>query len=272
MAVPPHLNFNPSDFQQARQGGAVVGAQSARLQQSADSDILQAQAAQARMQQEAQIANARIQQAQAQLSQQQILAEMAAKTRQEIAQQNHLKEQQQIANQAAYQNAQIGLGQQRIQQAKAISDARARDAAMRFAAQQDFSSRMARGESVDKALYANPGLVTPSTISAVTSATRPRPDSIPRADRVRDESLKTDIDEIILKLRDPRRMLSPSKKQELESQRRSLEQQRMSLAGGTKTSTSSSERVRVKSPNGKVGTIPASQLDEALRDGYTQVQ
>lgn len=32
------------------------------------------------------------------------------------------------------------------------------------------------------------------------------------------------------------------------------------------------ERVRVKSPDGKIGTIPSSQLKEALAEGYTQVQ
>lgn len=40
---------------------------------------------------------------------------------------------------------------------------------------------------------------------------------------------------------------------------------KMGAAGGN-------DRVRVKSPNGKIGTIPKSQLPDALRSGYTQVQ
>ncbi len=32
------------------------------------------------------------------------------------------------------------------------------------------------------------------------------------------------------------------------------------------------ERVRVKSPTGEVGSIPASQLDDAIKAGYQQLK
>lgn len=247
--IPSHLNFDPSDFQQARQGGASAGVAVAGGQRAGAAQASQARQAQARMAQESQLANQRIALAQQQLTQQQILAEMEAQTRKEIAQQNHLKQQQEIEVQKAYQTSRLGLEAQRIKQAEAVNNARARDAAMRFSAQQDFSSRMFRGESVDKALYANPGLVTPSTISAVTSATRPRAATISPETKVRDEALKTDIDEIVRQLRDPYGAMDPADKEKLKQERKSLEQQRAELAGGrapasTSTGTGGEEIIR----------------------------
>lgn len=44
------------------------------------------------------------------------------------------------------------------------------------------------------------------------------------------------------------------------------------LAKGAEKAPDASGRVRVKSPDGKVGTIPSDQLDEAKKAGYTEVQ
>lgn len=43
-------------------------------------------------------------------------------------------------------------------------------------------------------------------------------------------------------------------------------------AGAGAAKTPAADRVRVKSPDGQVGTIPRSQLQDALKAGYTQVQ
>lgn len=51
-----------------------------------------------------------------------------------------------------------------------------------------------------------------------------------------------------------------------------IDQKRSDILAGKSASTpAKSGRVKVKSPQGKVGSIPAEQLDEALKSGYTEV-
>lgn len=44
------------------------------------------------------------------------------------------------------------------------------------------------------------------------------------------------------------------------------------LTGATPAPDAANQRVRVKSPEGKIGSIPANQLDDAIKSGYEQVQ
>jgi hypothetical protein len=42
--------------------------------------------------------------------------------------------------------------------------------------------------------------------------------------------------------------------------------------GGAQTAPATGARVKIKSPDGKVGTVPAEQLQDALAQGYTEVK
>jgi hypothetical protein len=116
--VPTWLQVNPSDFVRAGSAGAEAGLGAARVAQ-------EAAALKQRAAQEA-----------ARLSHAEHLQSMELQARQEIAEQNRLREDQQMALQNAYRTSQIGLGKARIAQAEAIADQKAREAAMQFADEQ----------------------------------------------------------------------------------------------------------------------------------------
>lgn len=50
-----------------------------------------------------------------------------------------------------------------------------------------------------------------------------------------------------------------------------IDKQIEDILNGKKSPTPKAGRIKVKSPQGKVGTIPAEQLDEAIKSGYTEV-
>lgn len=96
------------------------------------------------------------------------------------------------------------------------------------------------------------------------------------AGTVEDDVLKSQIKE----LRDSLKSMSESVKNDVpriaaaHREISNLEKQRISLArgGATPSPAPSKERVKVKSPDGKVGTIPADQVDEAAKAGYSIVK
>jgi hypothetical protein len=129
MGVPPWLNVTPDSFVRSANEGASAGLGAARLRQAGDSDA-------ARLALEAQSIAQRADAADAQLSEHERIAQMEAQTRKEIAQQNQLRETQQLAIEQAYKQAQLGLGKQRIDEQKAIANAKAKEAAMTYQQEQ----------------------------------------------------------------------------------------------------------------------------------------
>lgn len=128
-STPPWLDVKPSDFVHAANEGASAGLGAARLRQAGESEA-------GRLALEAQSINERAAAQEAQLSEHERIAQMEAQTRKEIAQQNQLRETQQLAIQQAYHQAQIGLGKQRIDEQKAIANAKAKEAAMTYQQEQ----------------------------------------------------------------------------------------------------------------------------------------
>jgi len=146
MTIPPWLNVTPSQFVQAGQAGAEAGLGAARVAQ-------EAAALKQRAAQEA-----------ARLSHAEHLQSMELQARQEIAEQNRLREDQQMALQNAYRTSQIGLGKARIAQAEAIADQKAREAALQFADEQGFTQEIAGGSPVAQAMAKYPR-VRPSIVN-----------------------------------------------------------------------------------------------------------
>lgn len=156
---------NPLNVVAAMNSGADAGSARARLQTSHDEAL--ARNALEAQQQANQIAMARERNAQ-----QQVQAKMEMEARQKTQEQQALKEDQRIKIQGAYQEQQLGIQQQRLQQAEAEAAAKAQSAAMDFAAKQSYANDRAAGMSNEKALWNNPRLLTPGTMSA---SSRPIP-------------------------------------------------------------------------------------------------
>jgi len=136
--IPPWLDVNPSQFVRAGQEGAEAGLGVARLRQSAQSDA-------ARLGLEADALAQKAQSDAAHLSQQEHIAQMEMQARKEIAEQNRLREDQQMLIQNAYHQAEIGLGKARIDQQRALADEKAKEAAMTFAQESALAQHIAAG-------------------------------------------------------------------------------------------------------------------------------
>lgn len=152
--------LRPPDLVGAASEGAQAGLGAARI-------ALQAEQMHQQNQQEG-----------ARLSQQEHIAQMEAQTRQEIAQQNQLRESQRLAIEQAYQNAQIGMAKGRLEQQQAVAAAKAKEAAASFQRDQAFSADLASGMSVIDAYKRNP--VSAETVNALSRvSTKEQPDTKP---------------------------------------------------------------------------------------------
>jgi hypothetical protein len=119
--IPPWLNVQPSDFVRAGSAGAEAGLGAAKvaLEAKAQSDQAALQAAR--------------------LSQAERIANMEMQARREIAEQNRLREDQQLAIQSAYHTAQIGVAKDRIAEQQALAEAKGRAAANQMARNAGFA-------------------------------------------------------------------------------------------------------------------------------------
>jgi hypothetical protein len=153
------------DVSGAIQGGASAGNAAARAASEATNEsariALEASNMQQRNQMEAQ-----------RLSQAERLAMMENQTRKEIAQQNQLREQQRLAIEQAYRQATLGIAKGRLEEQRAVADAKAKEAAMRIQRERDFGTAIASGMSVMDAYRKFP--VPASVINAFTRA-QPKP-------------------------------------------------------------------------------------------------
>lgn len=300
--LPPWLNVSPSDFVRAAQAGASAGLEAGALEQRGRSDA-------ARLALEAQSINQRAEAEAAQLAEHERVANMEMKARQEIAEQNRLRQSQEDLIQNAYRTAQIGLGKQRIADQQAVAAAKARDAALQFADEQAFAQEIASGTKIPEAMMKHPR-VRPSVVSALASTTTmalPAPQEISpgvrilqtspnryqvlpkQVDAAKQEKLKT-LHAELKRLGDLYEVSSEADRPGIQARIDENERKRIALTTeeprvkGTAedllrktgmeiptTAEPSGKRVRVRSKEGKVGTIPAEQLEEALAEGYTQL-
>ncbi len=137
-SLPPWLDVTPAQFVQAGNEGANAGLAAAHLRQSADQHAAQLAAEHARIQQQAAAESAK-------LSQQQHIAEMEMQARKEIANQNHLREQQQNLQLNAYRQSEIGLRQAQLERMQALNDAAAREKAMMYAQEAGLANHISQG-------------------------------------------------------------------------------------------------------------------------------
>ena len=185
-SLPPWLNVRPADFAQAAEAGNRASMEAMQIQNQA-------------------------QQADAKMRQENALMQMQMKMRQDILKQQMARQQQQMANQTAYHQAEVGLGQgrldesmkaeqDRMDQERAVQQAKAQDAAQKFAASQKFLNLRKSGVPADQALLQVPELMTPGTAASLArQAANPRPAPIPRRtleQSVQDETLKSELNEI----------------------------------------------------------------------------
>lgn len=104
----------------------------------------------------------------ARLNQQAVNAQMEASARAQVQQQENLREQARLATQKAYQDAQIGLEKQRLDEATMVNRAKLESAARKAMASQKLSSLLAQGVPIDQALLQTPELATPQNIMAAS--------------------------------------------------------------------------------------------------------
>jgi hypothetical protein len=188
MQIPPWLDVSPSQFVQAREAGVRAGQENAQLGQQGD--LERARLAQerdlegARISQQGQMEGARLAQSAAEAAQQLGLAKqrleaqqkqtaMEFQAGQETAKQNFMLRQTQDAVANAYKQAQIGLGQQRIDQtAKKVQQDTA-EKAQALADRQNYSMAVAGGMTPAEALAKYPRAWTPALAQATA---RPGPE------------------------------------------------------------------------------------------------
>lgn len=175
---------------------------------------------------------------------------------------------------------------------------RAVQAATRFMAQQgyqrDLQSGMPQADALAKwapSLFFQPGVqVTPGTMASFIRAVRPQPVKAPTAnpiDVTEARGIVSEMGKIQSALDDnPTGSVADDNRGKLQYLRGQLEAIRAKYNTNaappapqrpqTRTAVSApagqGERIRVRSKDGKIGTIPASQLDEALAAGYTRAQ
>jgi hypothetical protein len=200
------------------------------------------------------------------LTQEQNRLEMEAQAKQATLQQTAALETQKIANQKAYQQQEIGIRQLGLENAAKAVAIKGAQAAQRLAAQNKFNSLVASGVSPEKAMFQS-GLGTPqiaaeydkSRSSAASASARAAID----AERLR-QSAARGVLQSSETVTDPQN----SANKRTTYNRVPLTATAPPLPAGSATPS----KVRVKNKDGKTGTIPASQLQDALDAGYTQVQ
>lgn len=164
--IPSWVSVNPKDFTQAASQGADAGIAAQRSQNSAQEDAARIGLQSQQLAQSALAESHRAAEAAKRLDHEQVMAQMEAQARREIAQKNAIRESQQLAIDAAYKQQRIGLGQQHVEQMQAVADAKARDAARMFANQQGFAKALASGVPVAEAMAQFP--VAPSMARALS--------------------------------------------------------------------------------------------------------
>lgn len=137
--IPSWISIRPTDFVAAGTAGAEAGLGAARTALEARS------------------ISDRASQAAAALSSHEHLQAMEMQARREIAEQNRLRDDQQMAIENAYRTAQIGLGKQRIEEQQALAEAKAKQAAAQFAAEQGIAQDIAGGKTFMQAIGSHPG-------------------------------------------------------------------------------------------------------------------
>jgi hypothetical protein len=167
MDLPPWLNVSPRDFVSSASAGAAAGVSAGHLAESVVNDS-------ARLALESQAQAARIQQAQEALAQHERIANMEMQARMEISRKAELLHNQQLAVQKAYKEGEIGVMQDRLQEAKTIAEAKSKAAAQQFSDEQGFLAARQRGLSVKDAMVlfprVRPALVTSLRLSEPTEA------------------------------------------------------------------------------------------------------
>lgn len=129
--------------------GASAGAAAGRLEQESVNESARLGMEAKRMAQSAALQQAQLDQAAQQHA-------MEFQARQKLAEQNQLRQQQQLNIENAYKTAQIGVAQGRLQQAQKIADDKARAAALTFQREQTFAKDVASGIPVMEAYQRNP--------------------------------------------------------------------------------------------------------------------
>jgi hypothetical protein len=166
-SLPPWLNISPRDFVSSASAGAAAGVSAGHLAESVVNDS-------ARLALESQAQAARIQQAQEALAQHERIANMEMQARMEISRKAELLHNQQLAVQKAYKEGEIGVMQDRLQEAKTIAEAKSRAAAQQFSDEQGFLAARQRGLSVKDAMVlfprVRPALVTSLRLSEPAEA------------------------------------------------------------------------------------------------------
>lgn len=176
--------------------------------------------------------------------------------------------------------------------------AQAVQAATRFMAQQgyqrDLQSGMPQADALAKwapSLFFQPGVqVTPGTMASFIRAVRPQPVKAPTAnpiDVTEARGIVSEMSKIQSALDDnPTGSVADDNRGKLQYLRGQLEAirakyntpaaapapQRPQTRTAVSAPAGQGQRIRVRSKDGKIGTIPASQLDEALAAGYTRAQ
>ncbi len=149
-SLPSWLSVTPRDFVQAGNEGANTGLGAAHVIQAGNQMRIAEQQHAAQLAQQAALENAH-------LSQHQHLAEMEMQARKEIAEQNHLREQQQNAQLNAYRQSEVGLRRANLEREQALNDAQAREKAKQYADEQGLANWIAHGGSMASGLAQFPG-------------------------------------------------------------------------------------------------------------------
>lgn len=108
-------------------------------------------------------------------------AAMNAAIRQQEAERDSIRQQQKILMEKAYQDAQIGLRKQQLEQQAAVTELRTQQAARRFAAQRSYQQRVMAGEDPAKVmLEIGPSMTDNiSGFGSLYKAAQPTPDFEP---------------------------------------------------------------------------------------------
>lgn len=231
------------------------------------------------------------------LSQERAHAEMEAQSHAAVENRLALENQARLQTVKAYHDAELGIRQQRLEQAAAINQQKVREEALKMADQHGFANDLASGMPIEQALFRHPRLSSPSAALAAhrqsLDRTADRIDIAKRnldlrgrelgdreAHEVREREKGSGIVGLDttggLTLRNVESMSGPGQALIHEKGTNLPPEVRASLLRpGTPplaTPNPSGKTVRVKHPDGKSGFIPVSNLPAALKQGYTEIK
>lgn len=141
-SIAPWLDVKPSDFIRAANEGASAGEAAARTQLEAEGQRQRARSEAQRLALEAQSLNANAEHQAQVLSQQERLTMMEQAHRDEILKQDRMRQDQKMLIDNAYKTAQIGIAKDRVDNQKALADAKAKEAALTIADEQRFAQNI----------------------------------------------------------------------------------------------------------------------------------